>query len=282
MEELKFERAFVLNLKKEVEKLVSNGGNKQLISRMVNLERQAGELNQVEKFTEQLLDSEDVRNAHLHQVFSGQPLSSSILSGFTPSPFVLKRNFLPEAEVAQIWDVVAEKKERFQSSHVGNKTAGEVIEEERVSNVLHKGELRAISESFLENITKAIEENWSRLGVTPFEMFRKELQMTLHTDGHFFTTHKDHGEGVETRLVTFVYYFHKTPKAYEGGDLLLFDTDVEKEEFSSDYTRIIPEHNMLLLFPSNYFHRVMPVKMPQNEPVKGRFTLNGWFHCFPK
>ena len=77
--------------------------------------------------------------------------------------------------------------------------------------------------------------------------------------------------------MTFVYYFHRQPRRFSGGDLLLFDTDPEQDACGAKYTRIAPSHNSILFFPSACYHQVLPVVCESSDDA-GRFTLNGWTH----
>lgn len=43
---------------------------------------------------------------------------------------------------------------------------------------------------------------------------------------------------------------------YQGGDLLLFDTNEKENSYCNDYTQITPRHNILILFPSHFYHQV--------------------------
>ena len=63
-----------------------------------------------------------------------------------------------------------------------------------------------------------------RLQLQPFPIGNITLELVLSHDGHFGEVHTDDLDG---RIkVSFAYYFHKQPKAFSGGDLLLYDTEV--------------------------------------------------------
>lgn len=56
-----------------------------------------------------------------------------------------------------------------------------------------------------------------------------ERQLTCHGYGDFFGLHNDSGGiGVESRAMTYVYYFNAEPTGFEGGALRLYST-VERD-----------------------------------------------------
>ncbi len=106
-----------------------------------------------------------------------------------------------------------------------------------------------------------------------------EIQLTAHNDGHFYRVHNDSsGEGFMHRMISFVYYFHRTPKAFSGGELRLYDRDVKDGILrpASTYKDIQPLDNSLVFFDSRDMHEVMPVVCPSRAFADGRFTVNGW------
>ena len=105
-----------------------------------------------------------------------------------------------------------------------------------------------------------------------------ETQLITHFDGHFYRTHQDNRSAANrSRQITFVYYFHRTPKQFTGGDLLLYDTDFKEHRYAPIlYTRIKPLNNSVIFFPSGYYHEVTPVSCHTKQWNDGRFSLNGW------
>ena len=103
--------------------------------------------------------------------------------------------------------------------------------------------------------------------------------MTVHRTGGHYKVHQDGGKGVHgTRRLTYVYYFHRLPKPFAGGDLLLYDTDVQNGGYAAAFTRLEAVDNSIVLFPSEYCHQVTSVRCASPEWGDSRFTLNGWFH----
>lgn len=248
-----------------------------LLRRLIEIYRKRGLIGEVRKMTEHLqtLNPSEHDNC-IKQIFFQEKIFANKLL-VKPAPFVIIPDFLTIAEQTSIWETIDAFQNRFKDSQIRNNTNKFRTDREvRHSKVLFREDLEDIASFFLPKITQSIERNYQQLAITPFKPIRKEIQLTLHNDGHFFTIHKDEGTGLN-RVITYVYYFHQLPKTYQGGDLLLFDTNEEKDHYAKDYTRIITQNNMLILFPSIYYHQVTPVHLDHDDFRRGRFTINGWF-----
>jgi Rps23 Pro-64 3,4-dihydroxylase Tpa1-like proline 4-hydroxylase len=120
-----------------------------------------------------------------------------------------------------------------------------------------------------------------RLGRGMFEITRAEAQITASNDGDFFRHHSDNGQGeIATRELTFVYFFHREPKAFAGGNLRIYDTHFANGEYvsSGEYKTVVPEQNQIVFFASSLLHEITQVECPSRAFADSRFTLNGWFH----
>lgn len=117
-------------------------------------------------------------------------------------------------------------------------------------------------------MTQHLPELCAALGVARFEPRKREMQMTVHSDGDFYKVHTDdQGEDVAARALSYLYYFHREPKAYEGGALAIHAT----ETFTLE-----PSHDSVVVFPSHLRHEVLPVRVSSGDLADGRFTINGW------
>jgi hypothetical protein len=98
------------------------------------------------------------------------------------------------------------------------------------------------------------------------------VQLTSHNDGEYYHWHTDNGsEATRTRVLSFVYYFHGSPRRFSGGELVVYDGDGSDE--------IEPLHDRLVLFRSSTKHEVKPVSCSTRLFEDSRFTLNGWLRC---
>ena len=133
----------------------------------------------------------------------------------------------------------------------------------------------------LNRIQAALPLVMQKLGSEVFPITRIEAQMTASNDGDFFRHHNDNGQDeIASRELTFVYFFHREPKAFQGGELRLYDSRLENGEYCStgQYQTIVPEQNQIVFFPSSLLHEITPVQCPSRAFADSRFTVNGWFH----
>jgi predicted 2-oxoglutarate/Fe(II)-dependent dioxygenase YbiX len=147
----------------------------------------------------------------------------------------------------------------------------------RRSRVLDKpGDLAA---SLVARVRQLVPELCERLEVDPFPLGRIEAQLTVHNDGDYFRPHTDNGTGeTRTRELSYVYHFHREPKAFDGGELLLFDAELRDGYPVPVGSPVVVEaaDDTLIVFPSSCLHEVRPVRMTSSALEDGRFTINGW------
>ena len=89
--------------------------------------------------------------------------------------------------------------------------------------------------------------------------------------------------GTQDRLLSAVYYFHREPKRFTGGQLRLHrstpdddPSDPEPIRNPADQIDIEPKRNSLLVFPSWASHEVLPVDCPSSRFEDHRFAVNIW------
>jgi Rps23 Pro-64 3,4-dihydroxylase Tpa1-like proline 4-hydroxylase len=113
------------------------------------------------------------------------------------------------------------------------------------------------------------------LGLARFEVSRVESQITASGDGDYFRLHDDNTRGCPpSRAVSYVYFFHREPKPFQGGELVLHGA-------GGVTTSVVPAQNEVVFFPSACLHEVLPVRSPPGSFggfADSRFTVNGWVH----
>lgn len=93
--------------------------------------------------------------------------------------------------------------------------------------------------------------------------------LVRHGDGAFFRAHRDCTHGAfEWRQLTFVYYYYNEPKAFSGGELVLYENGTEQI--------ITPKNGQLVLFSPRTLHEVRPIHVPSGRLEDSRFALTGW------
>jgi 2OG-Fe(II) oxygenase superfamily len=133
----------------------------------------------------------------------------------------------------------------------------------------------------LDRIEGVLPQVLEQLGIEAFPVTRVETQITASNDGDFFRVHSDDAQAsIASRRLTFVYFFHREPRQFEGGELRIHDSEGDDElNFSAgSYQSIVPQQNQIVFFPCSMMHEITPVNCPSRAFADSRFTLNGWLH----
>jgi len=192
--------------------------------------------------------------------------------------FVLDE-FLAPQEVEELMRFTLAHETDFSSSEVVSPTevSGVVNYEHRRSRVLM--EVGCHQDIILERIKAVLPQVLHKLGMEEFSIAGAEVQITASNDGDFFHFHSDNSsQPVSSRHLTFVYFFHREPRPFEGGELRIHDARLEAGGYVSQgsYQTIIPQQNQIVFFPCELLHEITPVKCPSQRFADSRFTLNGW------
>jgi 2OG-Fe(II) oxygenase superfamily len=190
--------------------------------------------------------------------------------------------FLMPSELQELMRYTLARERDFEISEVvspGVTGRGTVDDEYRRSRVLMR--LAEHEERLLKRLRGMLPLVCRKLGMEPFEPGRAEVQITASNHGDFFRDHSDNGHAeIASRALTFVYFFHREPKPFQGGELRLYDS-----RFAGDYwvrlgagRVIVPEQNQMVFFPSELVHEITPVVCPSQSFEHSRFTVNGWLH----
>jgi Rps23 Pro-64 3,4-dihydroxylase Tpa1-like proline 4-hydroxylase len=198
-----------------------------------------------------------------------------------PAECVILEEFLAPAELDALRQYVFDHEADFQLSEVISPgvTGGIVDHEYRRSRVLlNLGSHRAV-------VVNRIQSCWprilSRLEHATFVASEVEVQITASNDGDFFRWHSDNSHEVNApREITFVYFFHREPKNFRGGELRIYDSRWENGAYvpMENYRTVVPQQNQMVLFASSLAHEITPVECSSQAFADSRFTVNGWFH----
>ena len=214
-----------------------------------------------------------------------QPKTSGVAvleaDDYLAAPWVVLDEFLTLTELNTLRQHVLDQEMHFEISEVlsPSLTGGTVDYEHRRSRVLMNlgGHERMITDRVLTCLPRVLQK-WGR---DPFPIARIETQTTASNHGDFFRCHSDNGaEAVAAREITFVYFFHREPKQFSGGELRIYDSRRENDNYvpTANYRTIVPEQNQLVLFASGLSHEITPVDCPSGQFTDSRFTVNGWIH----
>lgn len=196
-------------------------------------------------------------------------------------PHVVIDDFLTPEENTELLDFALENEDRFEGSTVitdSKKTVNNATRKSRVLFAIGETKWRNV---FIDRLKLHLAHIAPTLGFDNFTFDKDEIQLTASNDGDFFKRHSDSDRNeaaVASRTITFVYYLHKTPKPYTGGDLLLYGGNAGQpdHERGSNVLAIAPMNNCLVAFASHQLHEVDIVRCPSGEFSDSRFTINGW------
>jgi len=196
-----------------------------------------------------------------------------------PAKCVILDEFLAPQELAELTDFALEHEADFQTSEVVSPVAekGVVNYEHRRSRVLFN--LAQHEGLILDRIKSVLPQVLEKLAMEKFDVAGVEAQITASKDGDFFHFHSDNGSAaVASRHLTFVYFFHREPRQFEGGELRIHDARLHDGAYVSEgsYQTIVPQQNQIVFFPCELLHEITPVKSRSELFADSRFTLNGW------
>jgi Rps23 Pro-64 3,4-dihydroxylase Tpa1-like proline 4-hydroxylase len=200
---------------------------------------------------------------------------------YVPAQCAVLDEFLTLTELNTLRQYVLEREPQFEISEVLSPGVhGSAVDyETRRSRVLmNLGEHERMITDRVLNYLPRVLQKWGR---DPFPISRIETQATASNHGDFFHCHSDNGaEAVAAREITFVYFFHREPKQFSGGELRIYDSRRENDNYvpTANYRTIVPEQNQLVLFASGLSHEITPVDCPSGQFADSRFTVNGWIH----
>lgn len=202
----------------------------------------------------------------------GSPIVSSPEPEIIPSPFAIIDNFLPPDQLKALLNYSINKQSQFIPT-----TNSANDPNYRRSFFLHQ--FPEFSELMIGLIRDIKPQVIAHLGIPDFKVGQIETQITAHNHGNYYKIHNDSGSpDSATRVLTYVYYYHREPKAFTGGELVIYDSKVENGYYvaASSYKTVQPTNNTIVFFPSKCMHEVLPVSCPSEYFANSRFTVNGW------
>lgn len=188
------------------------------------------------------------------------------------SRYLLIENFFTQSENEQLFNYVLQRKSDFVPTTTSTKA-----ENYRRSLVLHS--FPKFRELIVNRIKEIFPDVLNKLNIPIFSIAEIESQLTAHNDQNFYKVHNDNGSpNTATRVLTYVYYFYREPKAFTEGKLIIYDSQIQGKHYvkATTFKTIEPTNNSIVFFLSRYMHEVLPVTCPSQDFADSRFTINGW------
>ena len=183
-------------------------------------------------------------------------------------------DFLGAEMAGELLDFAIANEAAFTASHVEDKDGRRVEETSRKSQVF-RGDWSDWRTRFANAIADATPRLLEATGVSDWSPRHTQLELAAHRDGGFFLPHIDThtaDAGVrQVRVVSAVYYMHRSPRRFSGGELAIFDPFGKAQE-----TVVEARHDRLVAFPSFLLHEVRPIAVTGNAFEHARFSVNCW------
>ena len=209
-------------------------------------------------------------------ILDGGRLPDAAPPGRRPAPFVRMANFLAPAARDRLLARALSACGRFVPAQVEHpdRTCTLNYADRDALLLTETRMLRNVRSWFVPKLRGVLPEVLARLRMEDLEASRIELQMTAHLCGGFFAPHRDDSNERRSKL-SYVCYFHRHPRPFTGGDLLLYDAGGHGRDTPGAFSRIGPLLDSIVFFPSGCWHEVTPVACG-DDFGDGRFTVNGW------
>jgi SM-20-related protein len=181
------------------------------------------------------------------------------------------RDFLPPEVHASLLNYVLEREAKFVGSSVLSNDP-----EYRKSAVLYQ--FPEYEQMFRSALRAAHPRICESIGVPAFTIDHIECQLTATANKGYFKPHNDNSAGVGHRKVTFVYYFHREPRPYNGGEIRFFGYNplAPDNGEARHMLELHPVQNSIIFFDASCYHEVRDVLCQTQGFANARFTVNGW------
>ncbi|MBZ4018765.1 hypothetical protein CCS38_24095 [Streptomyces purpurogeneiscleroticus] len=130
---------------------------------------------------------------------------------------------------------------------------------------------------FIEAVTGMAPVVREMIGIEPSDgepTVSYELCMHNHGDHH---GDRFGPRTAEAGSLHFVYYLHRRPRAFTGGQLRIFDTTLWDGEpaCAPSFRDIAADHDSIVFFPAGSWYEDRPIDCPSRRLLDGRFALRG-------
>lgn len=191
-------------------------------------------------------------------------------------PHRLFASWLGAEEADRLLSYAVAEEARFKQTKVllENETTAKVDRSLRQSRVLRDlGPFEELLRRKARELQLMLETDFGMSHKPPGEV---EIELVAHGDGGFYRPHIDTFTGESAvpganRRLSLIYYFHRRPRPFSGGQLRLLGLGREP-------LAIEPAHDALLAFPSFVPLEVEAVSINCEGFENSRFAVNIWLH----
>lgn len=251
-----------------------NGTNNTISLNLADCLRQLGKLDEVQNIYASLFNDKMVNIEKLETITP----KALFRKGFQVSPLIIADDLLDNEVFEKVLQATVDLKDQFAPAIYGH----EKLSDDSVrSGLMLKSFEHA---SFLHSVSSIIYEYLphiqSQLGLAGKASSKLGLTVSAQLDSGHFVPHIDIPEEAkgEYNRFNFVYYYSDPESDFEGGELVVFDTDTRADDIcysEQNFTTISPKRNRLVIFPSNFVHSAMPTYVPSGKFEYARFAFIG-------
>lgn len=191
-------------------------------------------------------------------------------------PAAIIDDFLGADAAAGLLDFALARRAEFQPSTVYSKDSDQAVRADFRASLSFAGDYGDALAPVEAAFARASDAIRAATGVHAFAPGMHDIELVAHCDGHRFSRHIDTVTGKhrhhtdDVRVLSLVYYLHRTPRRFSGGELVMYPLAGEEKRV------IEPRHDRLVAFPSIAPHEVLPISLPGNDFADARFTLVFW------
>ena len=197
-------------------------------------------------------------------------------TGIWPAPFVRIENLLPRAEHEHVRAIALSLGPRFVGARVGAGKNRRADESQRRGLAIDGVECEALLTILAQRLHALLPSLQRRLLLEPEAAPHRigRVDLAAYPHGSFGGAHRDDGPLPYPRLrLNGVYFLHGHPPAFSGGELLLYDTDVQTGYYDRfAFSRIAPTSNSLVVLPTSCYHEVTRVTSRSSALADARLS----------
>lgn len=209
----------------------------------------------------------------LEEILQGGPQPPTVIE----SQYVLVDNFLTVKEYQQLLDWVLANQSKLQSPM-------------KLSNTVSSPQWQT---TFLNRVPAAIPFVLSQLDISSFPLGAITASLvpgmrnrvsggippSLSTSNLVSETRflSEEGQRTKDSVISFVYYFYPEPKSFNGGDLLIYDSQVVNNQCvaADSYQVVEPRGNRAVFFFSSYATMMQPIQSPDENLINNCLVITG-------